>query len=230
MKHLHYLLIILALLMTSCGKSGSTAIADLEKNILQEDLAGLITLENQDGTSAKGELRIGNIAENEDTDEFSVELVVSGSDEVYQYLYYVYFDPTLLSFADVDFADLLGSSEDVISFEHTKQPGRIAIAQVRNGLQLQSVESNALFATLTLIKGPGRECMEFDVEDTGLKLRQNQQFINMDVPFTVTALDENVYEVVWEEANDGDYDHNGEVNLADLTEIGRYNTLVNYLT
>src|SRR5690606_4681978 len=129
---------------------------------------------------------------------------------------------------------LLGTEDETISLAHVDYPGLVSLGQVRNGLEMVSVKTDQLFAELTFSQGPSRTSSAFNPAEGGLKLRadgendadvhndDDHQFDNADVPFKVTDLNDGVYQVQWEEANDGDYDHNGIANVNDLTPLGVY--------
>jgi hypothetical protein len=153
--------------------------------------------------------------------EVTATLSVKENISVGSLLYELNYDFEQLSVAKVEIENLLHPTGEPIELYVTRT-GFIAIGAVSPELSPQPLEAGTVFAQVTFTLAPTRSSLAYSAKDAGLKLRSNSEFVNADVPLGIErATGTNIIDLAWEEGLDGDYDHNAETNISDLTPIGQ---------
>ncbi|MEZ5339660.1 MAG: hypothetical protein R3F46_15530 [bacterium] len=218
--------VIMACISFCCSCGGNNASNILKIDQSTTDAKESISLELVESDECPTLVLDLDVAE--EADRLIARLNSSRDMQTSQALLYLRYNPELLSIHSVN-TDNQIFPDSTLEFVYTDKPGIVAIGQVNPGMNEVYVDANSYFAEVQFNFGTEKKTKASSAEDGGLKLRKNQEFKNSDVAAEVFPIENSTeIEIVWEEAIDGDYDHNGIVNISDLSPLGRYigNSLV----
>lgn len=193
----------LALLTTACSTTNQ-GITEPAKNDAVSSFS--VDALNGNGTFTPS----FTVSENDNSAVVTIEAV--GADDLVTAALELNYDASRYTPERVEFSDFLGSVENTFNFSMTNQAGvvPVGISQIIDS-GVTPVVGSGLLATVYFSNRPFSGDRSSSKAVTG--------GVNA-VELGITPVDGNNVMLNWDEKNVGDYDNNGEVNVADITPLG----------
>jgi thiol-disulfide isomerase/thioredoxin len=151
-----------------------------------------------------------SVSENDNSAVVTIEAV--GADDLVTAALELNYDASKYTPERVEFSDFLGSVENTFNFSMTNQAGvvPVGISQIIDS-GVKPVNGSGMLATVYFSSRPFSGDRSSSKAVTG-----GVNAVNLEI----SPVDGSNVMLSWDEKNVGDYDNNGEVNVADITPLG----------
>jgi hypothetical protein len=200
-----WLVLATGLMLSSCGGGKVAEGLDLQSREPRD--FSLRVLEESYFNNSSAQFRLEVI---EDSDSITASIHVEDALDLRAAYVELSYDPRFYAPRDVDAAGILAPAEQLLSLSVSEVPGLVAYGELLiNPDESPGYSGSGLLATVQFTRSPFAESRSVkDAPDDNLS-KTTLEFIDASSTF-------------WYYYSTGDYDQNGETNIADLTPLGRH--------